>query len=306
MLLTLVPTRQYSFATSRALAVSVIVPFLDSLPCIDSLLDQTLPRTTFEILFVDNNSSEGGGAVVAARSEIRLLREPKQGAYAARNRGLAEARGEILVFTDPDCHVERDWLARITAAMRAPEVGIVLGSRFPATDRGLLNLVMAYESQKAAYVTSRGLAELFFGHTNNMAVRRQVMERVGPFVDRARGSDTILVRRAVDAYGPGIVRYCPEIRVRHLEVATLSSYYRKTRVYGRSNQGVADLVRYRPLSTGERWQVFRDTVRQNRWSVARGALLLALLIPGMLCYEWGRRGALRRGKRGESVPTGDL
>jgi glycosyltransferase involved in cell wall biosynthesis len=273
--------------------VSVIVAFRDVRRhldrCIESLLGQHVPRESFEILFIDNNSTDGGNAAVTARSHIRLLVEPKPGVYTARNRAVKEARGEILAFTDPDCQVEPDWVEHITSAMRDPGVGIVLGQRLPPTDHGPLKRVMAYESQKTAYVTRRGVADLFFGHGNNMAVRREVMDRVGPFLERSRGSDTILVRRAVDAYGPGIVRYCPEMRVRHLEVSDLATYYRKNRIYGQSNTGVAEQVRYRPLTLRERLQVFRETMRNNRFSAFQGAQLLLLLIPGMLCYEWGRR-----------------
>jgi glycosyltransferase involved in cell wall biosynthesis len=280
------------------------VPFQDVLRyvdrCIESLLHQSFPRTSFELLFVDNNSSDGSRAAVAARPEIRLLHEPRQGVYAARNRALKEARGDILAFTDPDCRVEPDWLGRIVAAMQSPEVGIVLGSRSPATASGLLKLVAAYEAQKVAHVTSCGIEEVFFGHTNNMAVRRQVMEQVGPFVEMPRGGDTVFVRRAVDVFGVRIVRYCPEINVEHLEVTTLGSYYRKLRIYGESNERVAELVRFRPLTNRERWRVFRDTLQRNHWSAMRGAVLLALLIPGMLCYEWGRRRATTRRSSGVS------
>jgi glycosyltransferase involved in cell wall biosynthesis len=275
----------------------VIVPFLDARPtlegCMASLLDQTMPRDAYEVIFIDNNSTDGGAASVAARSEVRLLREPTVGVYAARNRGIRAARGEILAFTDPDCRPERDWLERIAAAMRAPDVGVLLGRRVPPAGGGLLALVMAYESQKAAYVTSSGRGEIVFGHANNMAVRREVMERVGPFPEVLRGGDTILVRRAVDAYGYHVVRYDPGATVCHLEVATLGDYYRKARVYGRSNEALRALIPFRPLSLGERWGVFRRTVEAQRWSPARGALLLAVLVPGLFCYEWGRcpRGA---------------
>lgn len=283
--------------------VSVIVPFCDArhylAGCIKSLLDQTLSPDAYELIFIDNNSTDGGPAVVAAHPQIRLLRETRPGAYAARNRGLLEARGQVLAFTDPDCQVDRDFLERILAALSAPEVGIVLGHRVPPTDGGLIGLVAAYEAQKAAYVANRGAGELIFGHANSMAVKREVMERVGPFADLMRGGDTVLVRSAVDACGSGIVRYCPDIRVRHLEVDSLWSYYGKNRTYGKSNEQLRSVVPFRPLSTLQRLEVFRDTVREQGWSPLRGALLLAVLIPGMFCYEWGRLESKRRGEGDE-------
>ncbi|MBW3661039.1 MAG: glycosyltransferase [Gemmatimonadetes bacterium] len=283
-------------------AVSVIVPFLDARPylarSVDSLLDQSLPRNAYELLFVDNGSTDGGEALVAARPGVRLLREEKRGAYAARNRGVAEASGEILAFTDPDCEAEREWLERIAAAIGEPGVGIVIGHRLAAAEDGLLDLVMAYESQKAAYVIRRGDDEVLFGHTNNMAVRRGVMEAVGPFLEIDRGGDTVLVHRAVATYGRGILRYHPEIRVRHLEMTGLARYYGKSGTYGRSNERLRELVPFRPLTTRERWGVFRSTLRERGWSPLRGATLLAVLAVGMLGYEGSRLLARIRGWTG--------
>jgi hypothetical protein len=92
----------------------------------------------------------------------------------------------------------------------------------------------------------------------------------------------------VDAYGCGVVRYDPKIRVHHLEVATLRSYYRKTLTYGQSNERLRELVPFRPLSLRERWRVFGSTVAEQGWSGLRATLLLTLLVPGLVCYEWGR------------------
>jgi glycosyltransferase involved in cell wall biosynthesis len=272
--------------------ISVIVAFRDVRPylsgCIASLLDQTLPRDAYEVIFVDNGSIDGGDAEVAELPGVRLLREQRLGVYVARNAGLRAARGEVFAFTDPDCVVERDWLERIASAVRSPGVGIVLGQRVAESDEGLLSLVMAYESCKAAFVTSRGLEEAVFGHTNNMAVTRTLMDAIGPFPEVTRGGDTVLVRRAVDARGCGVVRYLPDLRVRHREIATLRDYYGKARTYGRSNECLRALVSFRPLTVAERWRVFRDTAGAQAWSPARAALALAALVPGWLCYEWGR------------------
>ena len=287
--------------------ISVIVPFLDAhlyLPrCLGSLLGQTLGADDYELIFVDNDSSDGGADIVAAHPRVRLLREPRRGAYAARNLGLREACGRILAFTDPDCEAEPDWLERIAATMRDDSLGVLLGHRLPATDGGVLSLVMAYESQKAAYVTGSGSRDLVFGHANNMAVRRAVMEQVGPFPEVQRGGDTILVRRAVDAFGCGVVRYRPEVRVRHLEVGTLRGYYGKARLYGGSNERLRAFVPFRPLRSSERWEVFRRTLAEQRCSAGRAALLLAALVPGALCYEWGRH-ALGGRRNGDGLRAG--
>jgi glycosyltransferase involved in cell wall biosynthesis len=272
--------------------VSVIVPFRNAhlylSKCIESLLSQTIPQDIYELLFIDNNSNDGGDEIVAAYSEIQLFRETKPGAYAARNCGLTHARGEIIAFTDPDCVVEKDWLERIMAVMEAETVGIILGHRVAPTNDAFLKLVMAYESQKAAYVANEGRGELFFAHTNNMAVKRRVIERVGPFPEVMRGGDTVFVRRAVDIFGPDVLEYHPEVRVCHLEVDSLLGFYKKNYIYGQSNQSIRNLVQYRSLGTPERLQIYRDTVKNEGWSWLQGIIVLSLLVPGAIFYEAGR------------------
>jgi len=271
---------------------SVIVPFWNARKyvqrCIESLLCQSLPQSEYELLFIDNNSTDGCDQVVAAFPAVRLLREAKQGSYAARNRGLAAARGEILVFTDPDCAVDRCWLERIQEAMSNPAVGLTLGYRSTAGENPWLSLIAEYESQKAAFVADSRIAELKFGYTNNLAVRRHILEQVGPFEEVSRGGDTVFVRRAVDAFGISILRYCPEVQVCHLEITNLRGYYRKYATYGRTNEDVSTMTQFRPLSNHERWQVFRNTVTVLGGSAFRGAALFCLLIPGVLLYEWER------------------
>ena len=95
---------------------------------------QRFPREVFEVLVIDNNSTDETRAVVAEfageRPAPRHLLETKQGLDFARNRAVAEARGEIIVFGDDDILVETDWLAQMTAPLlidTARRVGAVGG-----------------------------------------------------------------------------------------------------------------------------------------------------------------------------------
>src|SRR5262245_1682193 len=139
--------------------LSVIVPYHNTelylARCIESLLSQTLPRSCYEIFLVDNNSSDGSAAIAARYEGVHRLSQSKQGAYAARNRGIAGAHGDIIAFTDSDCEVQPDWLEKIVAAMSEPEVHIVLGRSRYASDEGVLAMLSAFEGEKAGYVTGQ-------------------------------------------------------------------------------------------------------------------------------------------------------
>ena len=91
---------------------------------LESLAGQTLPAQEFEILVVNNNSTDDTPAVFAgfARQHpelrLRMVAEPVQGISYARNRGVAEAKGECIVFIDDDEEAVPDFA---TATFSGPD-----------------------------------------------------------------------------------------------------------------------------------------------------------------------------------------
>ena len=273
--------------------ISVIVPFYNVETCIQrciaGLLAQQYPREAYEIIMVDNNSTDASAAIVKQHPHITLLTERKQGAYAARNRGLAAAQGSILAFTDPDCVPDPHWLQQIaTAFAPTDDVALVLGHCHMAQETYVLSLLEAYEHQKLSFVFNSGRKNLYFGYTNNMAVRREAFSRVGPFVERARGADQIFVRQVADAYASNSVRYDATIRVRHLEMESAWKYYQKQFIYGQSNRLCGEIVAVRPLQSLERFHIFTTAIREGAHSILSAGMLLLLLGVGVICYSAGR------------------
>src|SRR5881396_859769 len=211
--------------------ISVIVPFYNEAGyverCAQALLAQDYPKERYEVIMVDNNSSDGSAETVRRYPGIKLLSEGLQGDFAARNRGLAAATGKLVAFTDSNCAPEKDWLRGIAAAMLDPGLGIVLGRVQFACDSAPLSMMEAYESEKAAYILSSNNKEIYVGYTRNLAIRRALFDRLGPFSPIYRNSDIMFVRKAVDAYSCAVIRYFPEICVRHLEISSIWACYRK-------------------------------------------------------------------------------
>ena len=270
---------------------SVVVPVHNTAEhlerCIAALRAQDYPRNEFEILMVDNNSTDGSPAILARQEGIRALSEAKQGSYAARNRAVRESRGELLAFTDSDCAPAPGWLRAIDAAFADPRTQLLLGCRRPGRDTGLIRLLGDYENKKDEHVFSSRAAESYYGFTNNMAVRRTTFDRYGPFVERPRGADTIFVRRVVEGEGCEAVVYASGMRIAHAEMDGVRAYYRKMFTYGRSRQLYSHIVRTRPLSTAERLEAFRATVRDGGYSSAAAVVLAALLAGGMAAWSLG-------------------
>ena len=273
------------------MTLSIVVPVHNTAAhlerCIEALLGQDYPRDQYEILMVDNNSTDGSAGILARAQGVRALSEPKQGSYAARNRAVREARGELLAFTDSDCAPDAGWLRAIAAGLAEPAVQIVLGRRRPARDTGLIRLLADYENKKDEHVFASRSPELYYGFTNNMGMRRSTFEAYGPFVERPRGSDTIFVRRVVEGEGCAAAAYLPSMRVAHHEMNGIRTYYGKMFTYGRSRQLYRHIVRTRPLSPAERLEAFRATVRDGRYSWLQAAALGALLGGGMAAWSLG-------------------
>ena len=103
---------------------------------VDTLLAQTYPSDRWELILVDNNSSDDTARVIAALvardDHVRGLSEPRKGAHFARNSGALAAKGEILYFTDDDMLAEPDMLERIVEGFETDEsVASVTGKVLP-------------------------------------------------------------------------------------------------------------------------------------------------------------------------------
>ena len=198
--------------------VSVIVPHLNMpeqlLHCLQSLMGQGYPRDRFEVIVVDNGSSEVPLEVVDRFDGVRLEREMSPGPGPARNRGVAPARGDILAFIDADCTADKRWLETIAQRFEMNKGELILGGdvRIAIKDPQRLTMLEAYESvfayRQKEYIEKQG-----FSGTGNLAVRRHDFDAIGPFAGISVAEDRDWGRRA-RSLGYDVV-YMPEMIVFH-------------------------------------------------------------------------------------------
>ena len=112
-------------------SISIVVPAHqaeDTIDrCLDALKQQTIPRKSYEIIVVDDGSSDRTRARVEAHGGVCLLNQSRAGPAVARNLGLEQAGGEIVLFTDSDCQPAPDWVERMVDPFRDARVAGVKG-----------------------------------------------------------------------------------------------------------------------------------------------------------------------------------
>ncbi len=166
------------------LRVSVVIPVFDMADtigaCLDALLAQSYPTALTEILVVDNGSTDNTRAVVQ-RYPVRYVMEPTRGAPSARNRGIADATGDLIAFTDADCVPARTWLARLAAAATAQQADVVAGGLAVLDPSS--SLLARYSASIGQYDPDVSLRHPRYPYatTANVAIRRSLLEAAGGF-----------------------------------------------------------------------------------------------------------------------------
>lgn len=204
---------------------SVIVPARNSEHELGRLLAclrvQTAARETFEVIVVDDASTDATADVARAEPDVKVLAMGTPvGPYPARNAAVEIAKGDLLAFTDADCLPAADWIERAVAAFDDPSIDLIAGGiRIPLDERpSAVAMIDAARHLDQELYVKRG-----YGATANMWVRRTTFDEVAGFNEAIlSGGDWEFGTRARDAgkrleYVPAaLVDHPPRARAREL------------------------------------------------------------------------------------------
>ena len=308
----------------RAVHVSVVVPTHNGgtkLPATLAALErQTFPSELYEVIVVDDGSSDGS-AEIAEAAGARVVRHAcSRGAGAARNSGTAAARAPIVAFLDDDCVADPHWLSDLVAPFDDPSVDGAGGRVIAAGPDGLVFRYVAarnpWRPLPASLLESasplhrlrlylRDIVragspdeepyDLFAVVGANMAFRTSILEELGGFDESYLVSEeTELCRRSHARPGGARIVYRPSATVHHHFEPQLVGVLRRARWYGEGN------AQFAAAHDDVRLVVFPFPLAVAGAAVAaalsrhRGVMLAVPLLPLVAYCGWLRRALAQR------------
>jgi len=211
---------------------SVIIPAKDEqkyLPlCLQSLANLDYPPSAYEVLVIDNGSTDKT-VEIAAQYGAKVFIRPELTIAGLRNFGASHAQGRCLVFLDADCTVAPDWLVAAFGWLNQMDI-CCFGGPPESPEHGTW-------VQKAWHLVRgkrRMVEEAEWLESMNMFVRKEVFARINGFDETLTTCEDYDLSLRLRKHG----RIVADKRIRaihHGEAATLGHFYRKERWRGVSN-----------------------------------------------------------------------
>ena len=242
----------------------------------DKLIDclRSIKRNTYkpyEVVIVDQSDelSEDLNQWIRKNKKIqtiRLYQIAKKNLSYAWNVGIRKARGNIIVFTDDDCIVDKHWLSQAFLTFKNKSISAVFGktlpykkSKPPIKD---ISCLCTFIKRKELTISSPCYHSDWIGYGNNMAIRKSIFNKIGLFKEwlgqgsiGVHGNDAEMIYRIL--YNGLSIRYNPKMVVKHNRWLTVEAHRRQNLFY---DCGEMAAYGYYAL-VGER--VARDVIIKN-------------------------------------------
>lgn len=216
-----------------SLLISVIIPVYNGADTISSCLDHLencdYPKEEYEIIVVDNNSTDNTEDIVK-KHNVKYYLEPKKGQAAARNLGARMAEGDILGFVDADCLVDKTWISEVEKSFVSINVAAIVGLREHIT-RNIYDVMQSMDYQKYwedELSSGRPLNRIC---GSNCAIRKEVFQELEGFdIDLYNFQDIELGFRIVESGYH--LEYNPNVKVKHIYLDTFDTLLSKMSKHG--------------------------------------------------------------------------
>ncbi len=233
--------------------IAVIVPVRNEekliARTIDSLLGQDYPRDRYELLVVDGRSTDQTREIVAqyaSRTEcLRLLDNPKQLSSAARNIGIRESMGEIVLVIDGHCEIDDRQYLREIAHVFSSSGADCIGRPQPLDVKDATTLQRAIAAARSSWLGHHP-GSYIYSRTEGyvpaqsvaVAYRRKVFDQVGLFDERFDACEDVELNTRIDQTGLRCF-FVPHVAVHYHPRSSLPGLFRQMVRYGRGRVRLA-------------------------------------------------------------------
>lgn len=198
------------------LSIASITPVYNGEKYLEKFIQALLQlqeKDFFEIILVDNNSTDSSLKIMK-KYPVKIFQQKEyQSSYASRNIGIQKSQADYYAFIDVDCLPSERWMSNAKKEIQKNFPDIIAGSIELGTQNSKKSIYMRYDEifflQQEFNVLQYGLAA-----TANMFVSNKIFQKVGCFNEKLISSgDFEFCRRAGES--GFVVKYCPEIKVSH-------------------------------------------------------------------------------------------
>jgi glycosyltransferase involved in cell wall biosynthesis len=261
----------------KTLRVSIVIPVYNGGKTIGetlrACLKQDFPRT-YEVIVVDDGSNDNSAEIIKS-FPVRYIWQENSGPAKARNNGWRAASGDIICFTDSDCIPRNDWIRMLIKGFDDGLVGAVAGGYDIANNRNrLANLIQREINYR--HSKFRNYIRAFGSY--NVAIRRNVLEKVGGFNESYRaasGEDNDLSYKIIqNGYK---IMYQKEAKVAHFHTSKIHKYLKEQYRHGYWRMKL--YMDFTEMMRGDDYTGLKDIIEPNL------SLLTIFSIP-ILWYDW--------------------
>jgi glycosyltransferase involved in cell wall biosynthesis len=180
--------------------ISLIIPAYNEEKYLGDCLKHILQNGTelFEIIVVDNASTDKTSEIAKTFPGVKVVREERKGLTKARQRGLLEASGDIVAYTDADTKMPKGWVEKIHKHFEKNENLVCVSGPGVYYDQSLLGKIIAWLYWFIAYIIYLFVGYMVYGA--NFAAKKNALENIGGFDENIifYGEDTNIARRLAE------------------------------------------------------------------------------------------------------------
>ena len=199
--------------------------------CLDSILSQEYPKKEYELIVVNDGSTDNTEDILKKYEEKALCKfkwtsQKNSGLRVSRNKGIKSAKGEIICFTDDDCIADKTWIKNIVNGYESEAIGGVGGK---IISHNAKNVIDKYADEKK-FLTQEKFFDPILG--GNISHRKDVIEKTG-FLDESFMSCADVdygIRVRLNGFK---ISYAPKAIIYHKHHTTLEGLIKQQRTYGR-------------------------------------------------------------------------